>query len=592
MKSFDKVRDEEEILDCFAVMKEESEDYISDRVKKYGRNFLMYMGEHYLRDGGDEYQVDDRNPSWRFRVKRDMIGTMVDSLRPILMRGYPKYFVDADFADYQATLPTEQGEVPVPGVTDGDLAQHLQSILDATHLKRGEGIEVAKLLVDVLVGGTAYRKIVFDPITNQVVLPVLNFSDVLPDPYGVNTDFSDHKYVIIKNEMDAADIERIYGIKESEFGSHDEEVSGQGLIRKVRRYFKGSNNKMEHDDKYRRRRYPVYELFYNEATPDLVLEGEKPPKSLRHPRGRQLVIINDRKVVVDRHNPYWHGQYPVVAYVANPIPHQLFGRTEVDTLVPIQEATNILMNMIVTNAMLAGNNQWMYEEGALQAEEVTNQPGLMIPVSPGGLDRIRRVDPAPLSADTMALLKEMEQHGRSDITGVQDVLMGREPTNRASGVLANTLQAAALTRQGFKVQSLDESYRRQANLEISLMQQYADYQDPQLMRLMDMGEFNMWSESIRYLLYDVKVESQADFPHNVVSRINFAVQLVQLGVFDMEEFMTFTGVKVRPELRARIRAQSQQMPLGAQTADADANGGLAGAENLGMGVPQQAMPQV
>ena len=591
MKSFDQIKDEEEILDCFSVLKEEAEEAISERVKKYGRNFLMYMGEHYLRDTGDENQVDDRNPSWRFRVKRDMIGTMVDRLRPILMRGYPKYFVDADFADYPASLPTEGTEVPVPNMTDGDLAQHLQEIIEATHLKRGEGIEVAKLLVDVLVGGTADRKVVFDKNHNRVLLPVLNFEHVLPDPYGGNTDFSDHKYVIIRNDMDAADIERIYNIKESEFGSSEEEVIGKGLIRKVKRYFRGSNNKMESDDRYRRRRYPVYELFYNEATPNSVMEGEKEPNSLKFPRGRQLVIINEKKVVVDRHNPYWHGEFPLVSYVANPIPHQLFGRTEVDTLVPIQEATNILMNMIVTNAMLAGNNQWMYEEGALQAEEVTNQPGLMIPVSPGGLDRVRRIDPAPLSGDTMALLKEMEHHGRSDISGVQDVLMGREPTNRARGVLANTLQAAALTRQGFKVQSLDESYRRQANMEISLIQQFADYQDPQMMKMMDMGEFNLWSESLRYLLYDVKVESQADFPHNVTSRINFAVQLVQMGVFDLEEFMTFTGVKVRPELRARIRQMSNQVPMGAQ-AEAEANGGLAGLENLGMGVPQQAMPQV
>ena len=219
MKSFDQIKDEEEILDCFSVLKEEAEEAISERVKKYGRNFLMYMGEHYLRDTGDEYQVDDRNPSWRFRVKRDMIGTMVDSLRPILMRGYPKYFVDADFADYPASLPTEGTEVPVPNMTDGDLAQHLQEIIEATHLKRGEGIEVAKLLVDVLVGGTAYRKVVFDKNHNRVLLPVLNFEHVLPDPYGVNTDFSDHKYVIIRNDMDAADIERIYNIKESEFGS-------------------------------------------------------------------------------------------------------------------------------------------------------------------------------------------------------------------------------------------------------------------------------------------------------------------------------------------------------------------------------------
>ena len=210
----------------------------------------------------------------------------------------------------------------------------------------------------------------------------------------------------------------------------------------------------------------MWELYYNEMTPMQTEFGKAPPKAVRYPRGRHIVIINDKVVAVDRENPYWHGQFPILSYNANPLPHEFFGKSDVDSMVSIQSAGNILQNMVIQNAMLSTNTQWIYEEGALSAEEITNQPGLMIPVAPGGIGRLQRLEPANIGRDAMMLIEQLEGHARSDISGVQDVMMGREPTSNSSGILANTLQSAALTRQGFKVLSLDVTYKRQAILEI------------------------------------------------------------------------------------------------------------------------------
>ena len=339
------------------------------------------------------------------------------------------------------------------------------------------------------------------------------------------------------------------------------------------------------------------------------MQADKPPKALKYPNGRMITIVNEKKVVVDRANPYWHREFPVVVYQANPMPHQFFGKTEIDQLVTVQEAVNILYNMVIANAMLAGNNQWMYEEGALLAEDVTNQPGLMIPVSQGSIagKRIERLSPAPISQDVFMLMKEMETYGRSDMAGVQDVMLGSAKSG-TSGVLANSLQAAALTRQSFKMVSLDESYRRQARLEIYLMQQFYEYEDPRMTQQWGSGEWLLWSEGMRDLLWDVKVESQADLPHNVTARINYAIQLLQLGVYDLEEFLSFTGLKVRPELRDKIRQTvgfdpgkqgmygqappQDEVITGTQEEAAGIGGGLTGLPGLGQGVPEQAMPQM
>lgn len=596
-KSFDRITAEDDILEVFKTMKGEAEEKVSQRASIIKRNRMTYMGHHYLRPKDNDWEVDDQAPSWRLRVTRDLVGPMVETLRPILMRGVPKYEIEADFGWMQSVIVSAEGqEVSVPGVTDADLAQRLESILEADHEFRGEGVEVAKLLCDVLVGGTAYRKVVYNKERNRVELPILDFENVLPDPFGTLTNFEDHKYVIIKTEMDAADIERRFGVKEEDFGSDDEMTEGTGLVRRVTSFMRGKTGNMSTDEKWKRKRYPVYELFYREAAPELGIETDKPMKSLKYPSGRVTVVINEKKVVYDRPNHYWHGEFPVVCYVGSPMPHQLFGKSDVDTLVPMQNATNVLYNMVVANALLSANNQWIYEEGALAAEEITNQPGLMIPVSPGKMDAIQRLDPARLPNDVFNMVKELEEFGRADITGVQDVLMGKEPTASSSGVLANTLQSAALTRQGFKMQSLDQSYRRQARLELGLVQQFADLQDPRYLkgegfRRMDAGEWMMWSEAMRDLVYDVKVESQSDIPHNLTARLNFAMQLLEIGVYDITEFLDFTGLKVRPELKQMLVQQGGGAATSGGTAG-QSQGGLTGQPNLGAGVPQQALPAI
>tara|TARA_B100000809_G_C15094968_1_gene514670 strand:- start:78 stop:1865 length:1788 start_codon:yes stop_codon:yes gene_type:complete len=591
-KNFEEMTKEDDILEVFKSMRDEAREKVEPRAKEIQRNYLTYLGNHYLRENEEGWTADDKAPSWRFRVKRDIIGPMVDTLRPILMRGYPKYYVEADYPELPAMIETEDGQqVPTP-MREGDSARFLQNILEAFHEERGEGIEVAKLLVDVLVGGIAYRKVTFCPQTNRVRLPHLNFEDLLPDPYGTRSDFGDHKYVIIRNEMDCYDIERIYGVKEKDFGGDNEDDFGDGLFKTVKTMFnkKSSQKKdtVDQNETWKRRRYDVWELYYNEMTPMETEFGKAPPKAVRYPKGRHIVIINDKVVAVDRENPYWHGQFPLITYNANPLPHEFFGKSDVDSMVSIQSAGNILQNMVIQNAMLSTNTQWIYEEGALSAEELTNEPGLMIPVAPGGIGRLQRLEPASISRDAMALIEQLEGHARSDISGVQDVMMGREPTSNSSGVLANTLQSAALTRQGFKIQSLDEGYKRQAILEVSLIQQFYNFEDPHVTRKMQMGELMQWNEAIRNLTYDVVVESKADMPHNVVSRMNIAMQLMQMGVFDIMEFLDYTGLKIREDLRNQLIGAS----LGGGGQQGQGQGGIAGQENLGSGVPQQAIPSM
>lgn len=550
-RSLDVLTTEDDVLDAVNAMIAEGEEAAAPRVSEVQRNYKMFLGEHYLIEGSDgEWEIDDDNDDFRFRIKRDIIKQMVDALLPILMRGRPEYLVEADFPDQPALLDGR----PIPNLTDRDLGRHWNTILEAMHEQRQEGITIAELLVDVLIAGIGLRTVMPDLRTGNVSMPVIGIEQLLRDPFGNRADFMDHKYVIIVTEMDAADIELKWGIKEDEFANTESlPTEGSGIFRRVSRFFRADNT-LQTDRRFERRRYPIYDVYYNQATPELVSNLEIPSRALRFPRGRHLICINGKVIVVDEHNPFWHGQFPVVSYQAYPLPRGFYPRSDTDVLVNLQEGVNILYNMVIHNALMSANNQWIYEEDAMVEDEIISRPGAMIPVAQGALSRkaIQRLDPAPISRDVLAIAQELENYGRDDISGVTDSLIGNQPGPNASGVLANSLQAAAMSKQTFKMEMLDFAYRRQAVLEILTMQQFGRLANPKFSGRHQLGEYRLWSDSLRDLLFDVKVISKAELPHNVLARLQLGTQLLQLGVFDLIQFMDFTNLNVRPELRAKI----------------------------------------
>ena len=305
--------------------------------------------------------------------------------------------------------------------------------------------------------------------------------------------------------------------------------------------------------------------------------------------------------------PYSHGEFPIVSYHAYPLSQQFHSHGDIDQLTSIQMAINVLYSQVIINAIQMSNAQWIVEDGAIPHRWLTNQPGLIIRTKPGKFGLVEKLDPSQIPTGVFGLVQELEQFADRQ-TGSQDVVRGESPGSSASGVLANSLQAAAMTRHTFSMQVLDESYRRASKLEVSTFQDWVDFSDPRFNGKRDMGEWLRWDEDMRNLLFDVVVESRANFPQNVLARINHAQNMLALGVFDLEEFMDFSGIEVREDLRTKIRqlsdsfipgvAHNEQVALQIQSGGGVAGPGqqslgqAAGVPGLGQGVNQAAAPVV
>jgi hypothetical protein len=209
-----------------------------------------------------------------------------------------------------------------------------------------------------------------------------------------------------------------------------------------------------------------------------------------------------------------------------------------------------MYNTVISNALLMSNSQWLIEDGAVDYGDLTNQPGLIVPVE--DLTKVQRIPPAPVPGDVLSLVRELEQTSQQQTSGVSPVLQGREPGSNASGKMVSLLTGNAYSRQVPKIQALDDSYRRQARMEISLWQQYKEFDDPRETKTYDQGENLLFNEAMRELLYSVEIDSKADAPLNQTDKINYAFAMVQAGVFDVREFIRYTGVELSEDRRAEL----------------------------------------
>jgi len=215
--------------------------------------------------------------------------------------------------------------------------------------------------------------------------------------------------------------------------------------------------------------------------------------------------------------------------------------------------------MILMNAITLGVPQWMVEEGAMDFVDITNEAGAIIPVKPGMLaaGAVQRLDPRQSPDDLYANLRDLQTHAQEDIGDLTEAIQGKAVTSNASGVLQNSALGAALTEKGFQAQMMDHGHQRAATIETSMVQQFMTIDTQTLLQDKERGELLEMNLAIRELFYDVKVESNADLPHNPIARIEFATSMLSLGIFDVKEFVLFLGLHPRPELMMQLEQASE-----------------------------------
>jgi len=559
----DKSSDEETIVKIVKALIKESQDAMEEWLQRTKTAYQFYMGNQWLDESGD---IDEKVPSYRFRTTRDLIFQTVETLRPLMTDSRPRIIISADY----------------PRV-DADPANLLTEILTAEHERRVEDTQLSLVLADALICGKGYKKFTWDAEKDKSVSTIIPPWCLLVDPYGTLPDFSDHKYVIHQKEMDAEDVVRKYGVSFDDIiEEKDAEVTSEGLFSQIRRFFSGRHQVAQVD--YVRPRVTVNEVWYFAQLPIDLESGDKPSKTVKYPYGRVIATCGKKLLHLDE-NPYWHGRVPLVAFHDYLLANDFLGFGEVHHLRDAQVAINILISQIIMNAILMSNAQWIYEKGAVPRDWLTNEPGLNIAVERGMLERIRKEPGVSMPPYVHQMALDIERHAER-ISSVSEVSQGRQPGSSASGVAIAGLQQAALGRTRHKTRLMEESYRQCGRIEVSNLQQYAGFYDPRQTNDYELGEWMMWEERMRNLMYDIEIESMAELPHNLEGKLAFAFNMLDRGVFDIIEFLEFTNLPISDRLREQHEMMAQQVPMQPGQQQATTQEDLMGLNRLGQGVSE------
>ena len=572
-RTMDSLSDQNDMLMAFRRAVAESREAQAAELAEYDRNWRYYMGQHYLRRMGDRY-IPDTTGGDKLRLQRDIIQLAIDALRPILVKMSPHILVLASYPDKDAELKVRGRYHSVAGLKNADVASFLSNVLLKEHRRRHDEILKAEMVLEVMVTGQAYRALL--PTHNHrlgtVIEPKLYSQDrIMKDPKGTRlADFRDFKYIIFEDELDAAEIEQLTGVKESKYTQQndisdsadawtDRDYEGTGLYKNIMEYRRYGGN-ISHQRGMERRMYKYQVGYFNDAGTELAAYHNKDESTkLKFPMGRQIVVINEQYVHSDGPNPNWHGDYPLTCYQSLPVPHIARALNEVGKLKDVQKGVNLLMNALIGTTMLGANPKLFYEEGAFNTTDWHSGPGGMIRFNQGALsgDKVSWFQPSGTDRGSFNMMKDLEMFAKEDVAGVTPSIQGQEAPAGSSGVLYNSQQSASMTGPTFRIQMLDAGHHREARQETELIQQWVDFAAPHYSLYHDIDKYHpLMGEAVRDLYYSTEYESQAELPHNPIARQNFYWNQFLEGVIDFEEYILKAQISMRPELREQARQGS------------------------------------
>lgn len=567
-RSMDTLTDHDDLLRKFKIFLNQSREASLSEVSEIEGNWKYYWGQHYLRKMGGKY-VADTSGGDKLRIQRDIIQLTVDALRPILVKMRPIILALASYPDRNSRLELDDRTYVIPDLLDSDVCAFITDALKKEHRRRHEDLLLAELVLEVMVTGQAYRAIlpVYRPRYGTILEPKLYpRSRIFLDRAGTRlADFRDFKGIAFEDEMTADEILYNYKIPEREYTQNTDadsrmsEYDDSGMFRGVsefNRYSKNRNlrEKQETND-------PVYKIhtgYFNEyASETVAYHGT--PKERRYPHGRQLVMINEQKIIIDQPNPFWHGDYPLTCYQSLPIPHIARALSEVGKLKDVQKGVNILLNALIGTTLLGMNPKIIYEEGAFNPNDWQGGPGGFVRASRGAVSgkQMDWFQPSGTDRGAYNLLKDLEYYGKEDVAGVTAALQGQELAAGSSGVYANTLQSAAMTGPTFRIEQLNAGHHRFAEQEIELMQQFVDFREPYYALYHDLDQYHpMMPDAMRDVYYRVESESQAELPHNPIARHNFYWNQYLEGIIPFHEYIEKANVSMSPQAREKARRNS------------------------------------
>lgn len=184
-----------------------------------------------------------------------------------------------------------------------------------------------------------------------------------------------------------------------------------------------------------------------------------------------LTVMAAGEVVIrEQSNPFWHGQKPFIALKDSIVPHEFYGKGEIEPVIKLQHALNTIQNQIMDNRTQTLMNMWKVTGENVDESELVFRPNGVIHLS-SEYEKVDPIVPPDLTANAQKDLSLI----KSDIQqalGIYDYTKGADSGTNKTATGISLIQEAANARFNHKIQLLEEALKKLGEMVLALYQQF------------------------------------------------------------------------------------------------------------------------
>jgi len=240
--------------------------------------------------------------------------------------------------------------------------------------------------------------------------------------------------------------------------------------------------------------------------------------------------------------------------------HSIWGKGEPEIIESLAVGASIALSQGMDNLIYHGNPAMIMSKSLAktQGNRPSDKPGQVFYVN-GPHERIERLSAGNISSSTLPMAESMIQLADS-VSGVHDITQGRNPTGVTASRAIQQLQEASqqvirAKEREIGTDAIIDAYK--ITLEM-LSKNYSE--DIQIRRYAEDGSGYEFQSIAPYDLdpnLDFKYVPGSSLPESRGARFDQAIDLIQLGLIDQEQFWRWTQMDISKEILEGLIEQKQ-----------------------------------
>ena len=466
-------------------------------------------------------------PKYKTRIEPNIVHSVIETMYSILTDRYPQVDV----------MPKREDQMMS--------AKTAQDVLNYTMQEKKAQRAIAQMKRDGLIYGNGYIK----PIVKNGELEF-----IVPDPFTVlvdplATNLQDAKCVIFATPTYVDDIEEIYGKKVAVEGKMDE--------------YKSFN---KNPDKYGTDRFNWADVEEQSPVDDGsdtdYRGGMAILKESWYYKNDKLYLCTWAGNVLLQAEEAPYDFIPLVTFQNYPSAHSFFGKGEPEIIESLAVGASIALSQSMDNLILFGNPAIVMSKSLskIQGNRLTDKPGQIIYTN-GPHERVDRLPAGNISSSALPMAESMMSLADT-VSGVHEISRGFNPSGVTAGRAIQQLQEAS--QQIIRAKEREIGTDAVIDLNKMVLELIAKNMSKaiSIRRNADDGSGYVFENINPYDVefdLDFKYLPGSSMPESRASRMDQAIDLLQLGLLDESDFWRWTQGDITKDKMDKIAQQKAMM---------------------------------